>query len=197
MLLKQITRLTFLKSSINIESVRLFSVADIGKTYPKPYDYKYKPYGLYGRLTDSTLKRLNDNSLIITVDGNFGSGKSEFAKTLAREINFHHAKEIDFDDLLYTKTGNNETVNLRLYLNQIVEQNERFRITSIDEWHENPNYKRAIEMQKLFFYCRYQQYRIALLHLLSTGQGVVLERSPFSDYVLGKGQALSTELDHF
>jgi NADH dehydrogenase (ubiquinone) 1 alpha subcomplex subunit 10 len=182
MLFKQITRLTCVKGTVNIDSVRLFSVADIGKTYPKKFDYKFKNYNLFYRLTDSTLRRLSDNSLIITVDGNFGSGKSEFAKTLANEINFHHAKEVDFDDILHKPYG----VNLRILLNEIIEQNERFRITSLEDWHAHPNYKRAIEIQRNFYYCRWQQYRTALLHVFSTGQGVVLERSPFSDYVLGK-----------
>lgn len=34
-----------------------------------------------------------------------------------------------------------------------------------------------------FFFCRFIQYVDALAHVLSTGQGVVLDRSVFSDYV--------------
>jgi NADH dehydrogenase (ubiquinone) 1 alpha subcomplex subunit 10 len=190
MLLKQIARFTLLNQNnqTNIAattsiSIRLFSSADIGKPLPKPFDYKHKPYGLWARLTDSSIKRLTDNTLLISVDGNFGSGKTELAQKLSKEIKFHLGKQINFDDMLYKQPNN---ANLREIVNTLVQDNERFHISTLNEWHENPSYKRSMELQRNFYYCRWFQFRQAILHLMSTGEGVLLERSPYSDYVIGK-----------
>ena len=45
---------------------------------------------------------------------------------------------------------------------------------------------RAAELQMEFYKLRYHQYAEACLHLLSTGQGVVLDRSIFSDHVFAE-----------
>lgn len=175
-----------------------FSSLDIGKRHPKPYDYLKKSYGLVGSMLDSTVERLSDNSLIITVDGNFGSGKSEFARQLAKDIDFLYAREIDLDHMLYqTPVGS----NYREIVNKIVGDNERFRINTVDEWHRNPTFKRTVQLQYKYYYARLFQYRMALLHLFSTGQGVVIERSPFSDSVIARAlyehQFLSKEAWNF
>lgn len=162
---------------------RDFSIDQIGKRAEKPYDYKNKKYGFMGQMLDSTLNRMGDNSLIITVDGNFGSGKSEFAKKLAQEIDFVYAREPDLETHLY-KQPNGE--NTRDIINEVVGDNKRFRIDSIEEWHKDPTFKSTIALQHNFYNIRWMQMRTALLHLMSTGQGVVLERSVFSDAVIGQ-----------
>lgn len=162
---------------------RDFSIEQIGKRHEKPYDYKKKKYGFLGQIFDSTLNRLGDNSLIITVDGNFGSGKSEFAQKLAKDIDFIYAREPDLDAHLYTQPNGENTRNL---VNDIVGDNQRYRLDSLEEWHLNPTFKRTIALQHNFYNIRWMQMRTALLHLMSTGQGVVLERSVFSDAVIGQ-----------
>ena len=70
-----------LKSIILVSAFnRKFSIDQIGKRYEHPYDYKNKTYGIIGQMFDSTLKKLGENSLIISVEGNYGAGKTEFAK---------------------------------------------------------------------------------------------------------------------
>jgi len=164
-------------------SKRDFSIDQIGKKSEKPYDYKNKKYGLLGQMFDSTLNRMGDNSLIITVDGNFGSGKSEFAQKLAKDIDFVYAREPDLETHLY-QLPNGE--NSREIINNIVGDNTRFRIDSLEEWHRNPSFKKTIALQHNFYNIKWMQMRTALLHLLSTGQGVVIERSVFSDQVIGQ-----------
>lgn len=164
-------------------STRDFSIENIGKRHEKPYDYKNKRYGLIGQITDSTLKRLGDNSLIITVDGNFGSGKSEFAKKLANDIDFVYAREPDLNSHLYMQPNGE---NLKDMINEIVGDNERYRIDTLEDWHRNPSFKKTIAVQHNFYNIRWMQMRTALLHLMSTGQGVVLERSVFSDSVIAQ-----------
>jgi len=198
MILSKVARVVLTGKQAPTMHRTFFSALDIGKRHPKPYDYLKKSYGLVGSLLDSTVQRLNDNSLIITVDGNFGSGKSEFARQLAKDIDFLYAREIDLDHMLYqTPVGS----NYRKIVNKIVGDNERFRINTVDEWHSNPTFKRTVQLQYKYYYARLFQYHMALLHLFSTGQGVVIERSPFSDGVIARAlfehQFLSKEAWNF
>lgn len=164
-------------------SKRDFSIDQIGQRYGKPYDYKNKKYGFLGQMFDSTLNRLGDNSLIITVDGNFGAGKSEFAKKLAKEIDFVYAREPDLECHLYQQPNGENTRDL---VNEIVGDNKRYRMDNVEEWHRDPSFKTSIALQHNFYNIKWMQMRTALLHLFSTGQGVVLERSVFSDAVIGQ-----------
>lgn len=147
-------------------SKRDFSIEQIGKRYDKPWDYNKKKYNLWGQITDSTLRKLGENSMIITVEGNFGSGKSGFAQKLAKEIDFVYAREPDFDYHLFN-LANGE--NVRNIINEIVGDNERFHVDSLEEWHLNPTFKKTISLQHSFYNIRWMQTRTALLHLLSTG----------------------------
>lgn len=47
----------------------------------------------------------------------------------------------------------------------------------------NPTHKDVANFQIRMYMLRYEQYVDALAHVLSTGQGVVLDRSCFSDFV--------------
>ena len=162
---------------------RSFSQQEIGKRHPQPWDYTKKRYGIIGQITDSTMRRLGENSLLISVEGNFGSGKSAFAKELAKKIDFVYAREPDLDEHLWKMPSG---VCRRTIINEITRGNARYHIDSLDEWHTEPTFKRAISLQHQFYTIRWMQMRTALLHLMSTGQGVVLERTVFSDSVIGQ-----------
>lgn len=177
-----------LASPSNLKSLvvlvkRDFSIDQIGKRYEKPFDYKKKQYGLWDQFVDSTMKKLGENTLLITVEGNFGSGKSSFAKKLAKEIDFVYAREPDLDTHLYQLPNGN---NAREIMNEYVGDNKRFHLDSLEEWHLEPSYKKTITLQHAFYNIRWMQTRTALLHLMSTGQGVVLERSAHSDSVIAQ-----------
>ena len=160
-------------AAATIVATRSFSLDYIGKRYDKPYDYKNKRYGLWGQITDSTMRKLGENSLIITVDGNFGAGKSAFAKQLAKEIDFVYAREPDLETHLFELPNGH---NRRLVVNELVADNERYRIDSLDEWHLSPSYKKAIKLQHNYYLIRWMQTRTALLHLMSTGKTDRLQR---------------------
>lgn len=164
-------------------SKRDFSIDQIGKRYEKPFDYKNKQYGLLDQIFDSTMKKLGENSLIITVEGNFGSGKTAFAKKLAKEIDFVYAREPDLDHHLFQLPNG---TNAREVINSFVGENKRFHVDSLEEWHLEPSFKKSIALQHSFYNIRWMQTRTALLHLFSTGQGVVLERSAHSDSVIAQ-----------
>jgi hypothetical protein len=161
------TEISNLKSIILVSSFnRKFSINEIGNRHKQPYDYKNKTYSILGQMFDSTLKRLGENSLIITVDGNFGAGKSEFAKKLAKDIDFVYAREPDLDTHLFQLSNG---FNSKDIINEYVGDNKRFRIDSLEDWHNEPSFKKAISIQHSFYNIRWMQYRTALLHLMSTG----------------------------
>jgi hypothetical protein len=146
---------------------RNFSIEEIGKRYEKPYDYTKKRYGLLGQFFDSTLKKLGENSLIITVEGNFGSGKTEFARQLAKNIDFVYAREPDLDYHAFVDPETGE--NRRELINNIVGQNEMYHVDNLEDWHSKPTFRGAIQLQHLIYNIRFMQTRQALLHLFSTG----------------------------
>ncbi len=152
--------------AVVVLSKRDFSIEQIGKRYEKPYDYKNKKYGFLGQMFDSTLKKLGENSLIITVEGNFGAGKSEFAQKLAKDIDFVYAREPDLDHHLF-KLPNGQ--NLKDIVNEYVGDNQRFRIDSLEDWHKSPSFKKTIAIQHQLYNIKWMQTRTALLHLMSTG----------------------------
>lgn len=176
------TTLIRLASSPQIKiNGRLFSTLEIGKQYEgTKYDYLKRGYGVLDQYRDPSVKRLGENSLIITVEGNMSSGKSEFGRALAKRINFLYAREIDIEHMLYTLPNG---LNKREEINKIVGNNEKYRLSTLNDWHDNPLFKRTAELQYKLYYCRYFQYLMVLTHLFSTGQGIVIERSPHTDIV--------------
>lgn len=167
-----------------LTSKRAFSIEEIGKKAEKPFDYKNKRYGLLGQVFDSTLRKLGENSIIITVEGNFGSGKSDFAKKLAKEIQFVYANEPDLDKHWFLDPTSGQ--NKRELINSIIGENKKHYVSNVEDWHRDPSYRATIQLQHGMYMVRFMQMRQALLHLMSTGQGVLLERSVFSDSVIGQ-----------
>jgi NADH dehydrogenase (ubiquinone) 1 alpha subcomplex subunit 10 len=169
---------TVLPQILLTQTKRNFSRDEIGKRTPNPWDYNKKPYGIWGQIVDPTTDHLNRNSLIITVDGNFGAGKTEFAKNLAKEIDFVYASEPDLQKHLFLmKNG----FDFRELINKLTDGNDLYHIDSSEDWHRNPSFKSSAQVQVNYYTIRWMQMRTALIHLFSTGQGVVLERSPWSD----------------
>ena len=144
-----------------------------------PFDYKNKRYTWFHKkypFLDPTKTRLNSNSKLITVEGNIGIKKEVFCKELAERFNFLYLPEPTLDDFYI----NHEGFDYRS-LNQYITET----LQAIDEkmYYENPKHG-AVSWMKMYFYrIRYGQYIDALAHILNTGQGVVLERSPASEYV--------------
>lgn len=146
---------------------------------PAPFDYKRKRYTkLHLRLDflDPTFLRINPNSKVVVVEGNIGSEKAALAAKLADAFGMKYFPEPRIEDYYVNDTGFDYRT-----LNQYIHP----MLHALDEkaFYENPKHP-AVSWLKVFFYRqRYAQYIDAMIHLLSTGQGIVLERSPFSDMV--------------
>ncbi|XP_043861388.1 NADH dehydrogenase [ubiquinone] 1 alpha subcomplex subunit 10, mitochondrial [Dromiciops gliroides] len=124
-------------------------------------------------LGERTTKRFTEKSKVITVDGNLYSGKGDLAKRLAENLGLKHFPEADVH--YSEKTSGGGTV-----LSPELGGN-----CSLEKFYDDPssNDGNAYRLQSWLYANRLLQYSDALEHLLSTGQGVVLERSIFSDFV--------------
>ncbi|KPJ20830.1 NADH dehydrogenase [ubiquinone] 1 alpha subcomplex subunit 10, mitochondrial [Papilio machaon] len=143
---------------------------------PAPFDYVNKDYTWLRSLMDRTTHRLDENSKVVVVEGTVASKKTEFAKCLAEDLGMKHFPEANMD-LHYIRPNG---IDLRTFDCQIPEDARTFDHVNFNR---NPTHRHAGNFQIMMYTARYSQYIDALAHLFNTGQGVVLERSPYSDFV--------------
>lgn len=131
----------------------------------------------YGRLAfllgERTTKNLNEYSRVITVDGNICAGKNKLAKEIAEKLGMKHFPEAGIQYSSST-TGDGRPLDT-----------EFSGSCSLEKFYDDPksNDGNSYRLQSWLYASRLLQYSDALEHLLSTGQGVVLERSIYSDFV--------------
>ncbi|KAH8407208.1 hypothetical protein KR222_010499 [Zaprionus bogoriensis] len=149
-----------------------------GPRVPKvaPYPYKTKKYSVINAMFDKTSKRFDENSKVICVEGPIAAGKTKFAQELAKELDMEYFPAVDLD-LIYINPYGFDMRKLD------PELPPSCRSYDVRDFWKNPNHELAALFQIRMYMLRYSQYIDALQHILSTGQGVVLERSPYSDFV--------------
>jgi len=143
---------------------------------PAPFDYKNTKYGFIQALMDKTTHRFDENSKIIVVDGPVASGKTAFAKEIAEDLDMVYVPEANMDMLYINDYG----FDMRTLDPQLPKD-----VKSCDNasFLRDPSQRNAAGMQFEMYKLRLQQYIDALAHVLSTGQGVVMDRSVYSDFV--------------
>lgn len=140
---------------------------------PKPFPYERKRFWPWN-LLESTSHRFYENSKIIIVEGTIASGKTKLAKALAEEFDMLYLPEANMD-MLFISAGGFDLRTLNPYLPKTVQHYD------IPDFYRNPYNTRSFMLQLHMYFLRYHLYLDALAHVLSTGQGVVLDRSPYSD----------------
>ncbi|XP_013191688.2 NADH dehydrogenase [ubiquinone] 1 alpha subcomplex subunit 10, mitochondrial [Amyelois transitella] len=143
---------------------------------PAPFDYVNKDYTVLRSFFDRTTHRFDQNSKVIVVEGPVAAGKTKFASELAQDLGMKHFPEPTMDFHYIRPNG----VDLRIFDKDIPEDVRTF---DHKDFNNCPNHRLAGNFQIMMFTARYSQYIDALAHLLNTGDGVVLERSPWSDFV--------------
>jgi len=148
---------------------------------PAPFPYKEKSYNFLRALTDyPTTSRLDENSKLIVVDGLPTAGKGAVAKELADELDMAYFEAPTIAKTLFNDYGYDlRQLDSKLPLN--------CRSYDENDFLKNPKTIKAARMQVKMFQLRFQQYVNALAHILNTGQGVVLNRSVYSDFVFLEG----------
>uniref|UniRef100_A0A1B0AY20 NADH dehydrogenase [ubiquinone] 1 alpha subcomplex subunit 10, mitochondrial n=1 Tax=Glossina palpalis gambiensis TaxID=67801 RepID=A0A1B0AY20_9MUSC len=142
----------------------------------KPFPYKEKNYNVFTSMIDKTTPRLNDNSKLICVEGPIAAGKSKLAKELAAELEMLYVPEANMDMYYINPYG----YDMRLLDPKMPESCRSF---DVPKFCKDPNHFLAASFQIKMYMLRYSQYVDALAHILSTGQGVVLDRCCYSDFV--------------
>uniref|UniRef100_A0A7R9PIM0 NADH dehydrogenase [ubiquinone] 1 alpha subcomplex subunit 10, mitochondrial n=1 Tax=Timema genevievae TaxID=629358 RepID=A0A7R9PIM0_TIMGE len=143
---------------------------------PPPFPYKEKQYNLLRSLFDNTTDRFNENTKVIVVDGPIAAGKSDCAQKLAKELDMLYFPEANMDMLYINDYGYD--------MRQLdPELPESCRSYDVKDLNLRPNLSDVPVFQIQMYILRYSQYIDALGHVLSTGQGVVLDRCVYSDFV--------------
>lgn len=143
---------------------------------PKPYPYKEKSYGFTQAIFDKTTPRMDENSKLIVVDGPVASGKSSFAKELAEELEMLYMPQPTLDQIYINRYG----YDMRQLDSDLPVDCRSF---DIKNFCNTPEGRNVGQFQIRMYMLRFSKYVDALAHILSTGQGVVMNRSCYSDYV--------------
>lgn len=145
----------------------------------KPWPYKQLGFNYLYHLIDGTTKRFNDNSKVIVIEGPPGLQKSKFAKELADELDMLYVPNTTCDDFYINSYG----YDLR-ELDHLWTQEKNI---SFDEkkFAQGPMSQvgGTDRMVHKLAYIRLNKYVDLLAHIFNTGQGIVTEKSPFSDHV--------------
>lgn len=143
---------------------------------PAPWPYKERGYNVFWSWIDKTTKRFDENSKIVVVEGPPAAGKTAFATALAADLDMLHMPKVTLDMHYINSYG---------YDMRQLDPEMPDSLKSYD--HRNfcrdPKHRNAATFQMLMYRYRFSQYFDALTHLMNTGQGVVLERCAFSDFV--------------
>ncbi|XP_061698237.1 NADH dehydrogenase [ubiquinone] 1 alpha subcomplex subunit 10, mitochondrial [Syngnathoides biaculeatus] len=135
---------------------------------------RYLKYGWWAyALGERTTPRLKQSSKIISVDGNIASGKGALAQKLADKLGMLYMPE---PDTFYLDKMSGEKETLPVEFNGMC---------SLEKFYRDPKAAdgNSYRLQLWMYTMRLLHYSDAIEHLLTTGQGVVVERSPFSDMV--------------
>ncbi|KAF2886661.1 hypothetical protein ILUMI_19513 [Ignelater luminosus] len=143
---------------------------------PAPWPYKTKRYTLLNYVYDKTTPRFDQNSKIIVVEGPIAAGKTKLAKELAEDLDMLYMPEANLDMMYVNDYG----FNLKELDPQLPESCRSF---DIKDFLNNPRHRLTATFQLKQYVVKYSQYIDALAHVFSTGQGVILDRCVYSDFV--------------
>jgi len=172
--------------AVGIINMKVPSANMYGKTMagelterPPPWDYKKRGFNWVYALFDGTTKRFNENSKIVVVDGPPAIGKTEFAKGLAEEMGMLYMPPANMDDYYINAYGYD--------IRNLDSQFHHIRNVSYDEkkFSKDPTGQDGglDRMTMLLYRQKFFKYVDALAHIFNTGEGVVLEKAPFNDFV--------------
>ena len=144
----------------------------------KPWDYKRWGFEYINALFDGTTKRFNENSKVVVVEGPPALGKTEMAKALADEFDLKFFPGFTMDDYYVNHYGYDlRELDYRFTHERNLSYDEKK--FAKDPLGQDGGLDRMLWCLHMF---RYMQYVDILEHIFNTGEGVVVERSPFSDW---------------
>jgi len=154
------------------------AMREIDPTKPKPFPYKTKDYNYFAALFEKTTWRFDENSKLIVVDGAHAIGKSKFAQELAEELDMVYYAYPRAEDFLINSYG----VDLRQYNEYMLPINKTYDDKDFARNPVGPVEGSADRYHIDIFREKYRNHIHALRHIFNTGQGVVMEGTPYNDY---------------
>ncbi|KAK1123474.1 hypothetical protein K0M31_008181 [Melipona bicolor] len=142
---------------------------------PDPYPYWNKSCLKPSKIIDLTYLTYDENTKLIVVDGPPAVGKSKFCEDLAKEFGLLYMPSPMFDEM-YINCYGYDVRNINPDLP------EAWQFRDLTNFLKDPNHTGTPRIQLGYFLMRYEQCMNAIIHILSTGQGVVLNRSIFTDF---------------
>jgi len=165
-------------NKIQTATMKSKTSGDLPKRLP-PWNYKRWGFEYPHSIIDGTTKRFNENSKLVVVEGPPALGKTEVAKAIADEFDMLFIPGFTMEDYYINSYG----YDLRDLDYRITHE----RVKSYDEkkFAQDPLGQDGGLDRMLWnlHMMRYFQYVDVLEHIFNTGQGVVTERSPFSDWI--------------
>lgn len=146
---------------------------------PEPWPYKTKKFTFNRGFFEGTVKRFDENTKVVVVDGNIGAGKSAFAKQLAEAFDFEYFPEPTMEPYFVSTYG----FDLRK-IDELLPPS--YKCCDVSTFYANPYHQNVAKFQFRMYMFRLEQYLNALAHILNTGQGVVLERCVYGDFVFAE-----------
>lgn len=145
---------------------------------PKPFPYEKKNYGLIPEIFDRTNARMNENSRMILLDGAHAVGKSDLAHQLAEEFDMKVFGFPSMTNFYKDYYG----VSLREYAGHLHPVNRPWDETDFSRDPTSPFEGSCDRFIIQNWFNILNNYAKATAHLLNTGQGVIVEGNPWSDY---------------
>ncbi|XP_033843310.1 NADH dehydrogenase [ubiquinone] 1 alpha subcomplex subunit 10, mitochondrial [Periophthalmus magnuspinnatus] len=165
----RVIRVVIPSGTAALSSVNIVQKARVHTSPIRSLRYGWWAYAL-GERTTPRLTRL---SKIFSVEGNLASGKGALAQKLADKLGMLYMPEAD---TFYMDKMTGEKQALPVDFNGMC---------SLEKFYTDPKAAdgNSYRLQHWMYIMRLLQYADAIEHMLTTGQGVILERSPFSDVV--------------
>ncbi|XP_017893110.1 NADH dehydrogenase [ubiquinone] 1 alpha subcomplex subunit 10, mitochondrial [Ceratina calcarata] len=163
-------------SNYNATQVAFMKRLVLKEELPKP-----PPFPYWRRLccpttmfTDPTSFRYDENTKLIIVDGPPAAGKTKLCEKLAEEFGLLYMPPPTHDQMFVNPYG----FDLRSLDPKLP---AGCKSCDLNRFLTDPTNKQVPIFQMTYLYMRLEQYMNALVHILASGQGVVLNRSAFSD----------------
>ena len=172
-----LTRLCKASKNFNIVTQVAFMKTLSNKPFtpkPAPFPYWEKLCNEINMTFDPTTLRFDENTKVIVVDGPPASGKSKLCEQIAKEFGLLYMPPPVFDEMYINYYGFDvRSLNPKL--------KDEWRMRDLTDFLRDPDNRATARIQYGIFMMRMEQYLNALLHVLATGQGVVLNRCIFTE----------------